>query len=165
MLALNKSSHSNNHSGLQRGSAKLQAVVEKHAAEYRKLSYGYHGSLKSQLSSICLRQGCLKWWLRPCSKMRKHHGGSQSELLRGLNCPVGDPKLPWGELYVGAPTGKVNHTRLPLRKLCLKLYSSPLQVFLNNQWCAGAGSYVLVLWEPTVKFPSTVRSTWLQLHW
>lgn len=85
-LILTKSSHSNHHSGLQRGSAKLQAVVEKRDAKYRKLSYGYCGSLKSQLSSICLCQGCLAWWLRACSKMRKYHWGSHSGLPRGLNC-------------------------------------------------------------------------------
>lgn len=32
---------------------------KKHDAKYRKLSYGYRGSLKSQLSSICICQDCL----------------------------------------------------------------------------------------------------------
>ena len=47
MLVLTKSSHSNHHSGLDR--LQNYRLLYKNNAKYRKLSYGYHESLKSQL--------------------------------------------------------------------------------------------------------------------
>lgn len=88
-------------------------------------------SLKSQLTSIYLCQGCLARWPRPCFKMRKHHRGSQNGLLRGLDCPGRQYRWLHGESDPHSPPAQKAPPHSPT--------SHPLlPVFLNNQWYAGA---------------------------
>lgn len=99
-------------------------------------------------SPACLCQGCLPWWLRPCSKIRKLHRSSQSGLLRGLRL-----RLPGGELYTP-------HLP-PAQKALPQCVTAPFSQSSRTTSGTGAGSRVLGLWELSVKFSSTVRATWL----
>lgn len=94
-------------------------------------------------SPACLCQGCLPWGLRPCSKIRKLHRGSQSGLLRGLNC--------LGENFT-------HHTCLLLRKPCLSVWQPPspslpeppvvLELAHTCLACESWVSNFQALWEP-----------------
>lgn len=104
----------------------IQAVVEKHDAKYRKLSYGCCGSLTSQLSSTCLCQGCLVWWFGSCSKMRKHHRSSQCGLLGEASVTVFEiQSFPGENFYLGGSHGESGSHSLPAQKTLPHSFTTP----------------------------------------
>lgn len=104
----------------------IQAIVEKHDAKYRKLSYGCCGSLTSQLSSTCLCQGCLVWWFGSCSKMRKHHRSSQCGLLGEASITLFEiQSFPGENFYLGGSHGESGSHSPPAQKTLPHSFTTP----------------------------------------